>query len=220
MKHTPNLMTATIHTKRRAYKCIVDKYSGNRYRVVVGPSFLADKEFQFNHGLSNRSKIDFKEMLGIFGYYYSLLYREHKTYESEMRECARVFDNCWKDPAFAKLATDFCDYRKDLMISDRECAAFIMMLRELFIPEIVTTKNNISKQTVTAYLIDHGEIIDRQDLGTVTFDNDCISAITYNKIKRSCTFHPKKGQYYKLVTNEGKEDTFGGYPAYTYVRFS
>lgn len=76
------------------------------------------------------------------------------------------------------------------------------------------------KQTITAYLIDHGEIIDRQDLSTVIFDeHDRISARTYNKVKRMCSFHPKKGQYFQLVTNEGKVDTFGGYPAITYVTF-
>lgn len=136
MKHTPNLMTAKIHTRTRAYRCIVDKYSGNRYKVVIGPSFLADREFQYGHGLTDRKKLDLNEIGQQFDFEYRYLYEG--IYEDETRRnCAYTFDRCMDDPAFNQLACQFANYRNDLMTSDRECAAFILTLRDLFVPDVI-----------------------------------------------------------------------------------
>lgn len=58
MKHTPNLMKATVCTKRNEYQVVVDKYAGNRYIVIEGPDFLIGKEYRYNHGLYDRRKLD------------------------------------------------------------------------------------------------------------------------------------------------------------------
>lgn len=141
MKHTPNLMTATIHTKRRAYRCIVDKYSGNRYKVVIGPSFLADREFQYGHGLTDRKKLNLDEIGQQFDINYRYLYENYDDSEiSEIqRNCAFTFDECMKDSTFLELASQYSRHRNDLMTSDRECAAFILALRDLFVPEVIRT---------------------------------------------------------------------------------
>jgi len=138
MKHTPNLMTATIRTKRRSYRCIVDKYSGNRYKVVIGPSFLADKEYQYNHGLSDRKKLNLDEIGEAFDNAYNYLYDSDN--DELMRNAAFTFDACMSDTAFNQLACQFANHRHDLMTSDRECAAFILALRWLFVPEIIVSK--------------------------------------------------------------------------------
>lgn len=140
MKHTPNLMTAVIHTKRRAYRCIVDKYSGNRYKVVIGVPFLADREFQYGHGLNSRKKLDLDEIGQQFDINYRYLYENYNDEDIAkiQRDCAFTFDECMKDPAFLQLACQYSNHRNDLMTSDRECAAFILALRDLFIPETIT----------------------------------------------------------------------------------
>ena len=140
MKHTPNLMTAMIHTKNRAYRCVVDKYSGNRYKVVIGPSFLADREFQYGHGLNNRHKLDLDEIGQWFDQEYRYLYEGIYSDEYQ-RGCAHAFDECMSDPAFNQLACLFANHRNDLMTSDRECAAFIIALGNMFVPEIITAKS-------------------------------------------------------------------------------
>lgn len=147
MKHTPNLMTAKIRTRNRAYRCIVDKYSGNRYKVVVGPSFLADREFQYGHGLVERHKLDLDEIADSFDYRYRYLYEliESSDVRDLQTRCAHTFDECMDDPAFNMLACQFANHRNDLMTSDRECASFILALSDLFIPEIITSKANFAK---------------------------------------------------------------------------
>lgn len=57
MKHTAKLMYATVSTKKHEYEVIVDKYSGNRYKVVSGPEFLLGREYQYGHGLLHRRAI-------------------------------------------------------------------------------------------------------------------------------------------------------------------
>lgn len=142
MKHTPNLMTATIRTKRRAYTCIVDKYSGNRYKVVIGASAVADREFKYGHGLSNRKKLNLDEILQQFNINYRYLYENCADPEIHeiQRNCAFTLDECMNDPAFHQLACQFANHRNDLMTSDRECAAFILALKDLFVPEVIVTK--------------------------------------------------------------------------------
>lgn len=60
MKHTVNLMKAQIMSKKgNVFDVIVDKYSGNRYKVVEcqqNPG-LVGREYQFGHGLFNRRKL-------------------------------------------------------------------------------------------------------------------------------------------------------------------
>lgn len=61
MKHTQHLMKATVDTKHHSYEVIVDKYSGNRYKVIAGESFLIGREYQYGHGLRNRRKLSQEE---------------------------------------------------------------------------------------------------------------------------------------------------------------
>ena len=56
-KHTPNLMRATISTKLYNYDVLVDKYSGNRYKVVDGPDWAIGRDYNYGHGLTSRHKI-------------------------------------------------------------------------------------------------------------------------------------------------------------------
>ena len=58
MKHKENLMYAMVHTKKHSYNAIVDKYSGNRYKVIdCENKALIGKEYKYGHGLNNRRKI-------------------------------------------------------------------------------------------------------------------------------------------------------------------
>ena len=58
----------------------------------------------------------------------------------QIEEAAFTFDACMSDTAFNQLACQFANHRHDLMTSDRECAAFILALRWLFVPEIIVSK--------------------------------------------------------------------------------
>lgn len=62
MKHIEKLMLATIATKSHTYEAIVDKYSGNRYKVVECADCpqLVGREYQYGHGLFSRRKISAK----------------------------------------------------------------------------------------------------------------------------------------------------------------
>ena len=57
MKHIEKLLKAKVSTKKHSYEVIVDKYSGNRYKVVEGPDFLIGKEYRYGHGLTERHAI-------------------------------------------------------------------------------------------------------------------------------------------------------------------
>lgn len=59
MKHFEHLMLATVRTKKHEYEAVVDKYSGNRYKVIECKECpeLVGKEYKYRHGLYNRRKI-------------------------------------------------------------------------------------------------------------------------------------------------------------------
>ena len=82
------------------------------------------------------------------------------------------------------------------------------------------------KTTMYAVLINGhtGEEVKRVELCNVILDEGRISAQRYNRLKDQMVKvkylnGTPKAHYWSLRTAEGLRDTFGGYPAYTYVRF-
>ena len=63
-----------------------------------------------------------------FNEWYEKLYNEKVSKTKETR-AMDYFDNCMTDKQ-KELLTDFVDYRSDLVISDRECKAFVLTLYE------------------------------------------------------------------------------------------
>jgi hypothetical protein len=72
-------------------------------------------------------------------------------------------------------------------------------------------------------LIKGNEVLERKEIGTAKLDEGRLSARKYNELKRAlmkeCTKKPKNCTW-KMVTENGLKDTFGGYPANTFVRFN
>lgn len=68
-----------------------------------------------------------------------------------------------------------------------------------------------------AVKIKNGKEVDRVEVGTARVDPDNvrISAEKYDGFKRTARklLQANKGEYVRLVTEDGKTDTFGGYPA-------
>ena len=68
-----------------------------------------------------------------------------------------------------------------------------------------------------AVKIKNGKEVDRVEVGTARVDpeNVRISAEKYDGFKRTARklLQANKGEYVRLVTEDGKIDTFGGYPA-------
>ena len=68
-----------------------------------------------------------------------------------------------------------------------------------------------------AVKIKNGKEVDRVEVGTARVDpeNVRISAEKYDGFKRAARnlLQANKGEYVRLVTEDGKVDTFGGYPA-------
>lgn len=56
-KHTPKMMKATVSTDMYNYDVLVDKYSGNRYKVVAGPDWMIGREYKYGKGLQNRKML-------------------------------------------------------------------------------------------------------------------------------------------------------------------
>lgn len=60
MKHKQNLMKAIIESNsKRTYSAIVDKYSGNRYKVIKCAECpqMEGRFLQYHHGIVSRSKL-------------------------------------------------------------------------------------------------------------------------------------------------------------------
>lgn len=67
-----------------------------------------------------------------------------------------------------------------------------------------------------------GADVQRVELCSVVLDENRMSADRYNRLKLQMNKAVKpagKGYSWRLETAEGLRDTFGGYPAFTYVRF-
>ena len=73
-----------------------------------------------------------------------------------------------------------------------------------------------------AVKIKNGKEVDRVEIGTARVDpeNVLISAEKYDTLKRTSRklLSAGKGEYIILVTEDGKSDTFGGYPAVGFLR--
>ena len=68
-----------------------------------------------------------------------------------------------------------------------------------------------------------GEDVQKVFLCNVILDEGRMSVERYNKLKRQmwkAVSTAKKGHCWRLETGDGLRDTFGGYPAFTYVRFA
>lgn len=80
----------------------------------------------------------------------------------------------------------------------------------------------MSKQKMYAVTYNAGGLeIRREQIGVSIIDEDGrVSARVYNGLKRKALKLPtKKGQMMTIVTEDGRKDRFGGYPADTFVRF-
>lgn len=77
------------------------------------------------------------------------------------------------------------------------------------------------KEKIFVETIKNGVVIKRAEIGVAVFDEGRISARKYNELKRKqfASGYIKKGCYQSLVTESGKRDTFGGYPAINMVTF-
>lgn len=58
-----------------------------------------------------------------------------------------------------------------------------------------------------------------EEIGTARLDEGRISERKYNELKRAAMKLAKSGERISITTEDGRKDTFGGYPAFTYVRF-
>lgn len=68
-----------------------------------------------------------------------------------------------------------------------------------------------------------GADVQRVELCGVILDEGRMSADRYNRLKRQMNQMVKpaaKAHYWRLETAEGLRDTFGGYPACSYVTFA
>lgn len=80
------------------------------------------------------------------------------------------------------------------------------------------------KTTIYAILRDSrtGADVKKVELGRAILDDGRMSARTYDGFKRKllkeCGAAPK-AHFWRLETAEGLRDTFGGYPAISFVRF-
>lgn len=74
-----------------------------------------------------------------------------------------------------------------------------------------------------AIVIREGKEIHRAEIGTARLDDGIISARKYDSLKKAAwKCFPdlkKRGDYISIVTESGKKDTFGGYPAANNVKF-
>lgn len=80
----------------------------------------------------------------------------------------------------------------------------------------------MDKQKIFAEKIKDGSVVKRIELGVAILDDGRISASKYNSLKRIAFKNIgslKKGAYFNIVTEDGREDKFGGYPAFSFVRF-
>ena len=80
----------------------------------------------------------------------------------------------------------------------------------------------MDKQKIFATKISNGNEVARVEIGVAILDEGRVSARKYNELKRAANkaiTNVGKGQYIRIVTADGRRDTFGGYPAETFVRF-
>lgn len=78
------------------------------------------------------------------------------------------------------------------------------------------------RTTVLAERIRNGKVIEIKEIGNAILDEGRISARKYNELKKKALIGiapRRKGEYVRIVTENGLKDTFGGYPADTYVKF-
>ena len=65
--------------------------------------------------------------------------------------------------------------------------------------------------------------VSRQQIGVAILDESRVSARKYNELKRAAmkAYPTSKGNHHMgIVTEDGRKDKFGGYPAFApYVRF-
>ena len=89
-------------------------------------------------------------------------------------------------------------------------------VQKLIIEKIEGAKT--MKEKIYAEKTKNGKVIEKIEIGTAVFTDDCISARKYNEIKRKALKLIKtcNGESFHLVTESGKADTFGGYPALNY----
>lgn len=81
------------------------------------------------------------------------------------------------------------------------------------------------KEKILVRKLKHGEIVETVEIGVAVFkNNSCISGRKYNELKRKALNIVKcgRGESRQMVTESGKVDQFGGYPAseFSVVRFN
>lgn len=81
------------------------------------------------------------------------------------------------------------------------------------------------KEKILVRKLKHGEIVETVEIGVAVFkNNSCISGRKYNELKRKALKIVKcgRGESCQMVTESGKVDQFGGYPAneFSVVRFN
>ena len=81
----------------------------------------------------------------------------------------------------------------------------------------------MDKQKIFAIITKEGREIHRAEVGVAVFQNGTISPRKYDELKKAAfkAFpNIKKGQKLLMVTEDGRTDMFGGYPAFANVRFT
>lgn len=79
----------------------------------------------------------------------------------------------------------------------------------------------MDKQKIYAIRMKGNVEIDREEIGVVVLDASSVSARKYNELKRKLlkAYPSKKGHHIIMLTEDGRKDQFGGYPAENFVRF-
>ena len=81
----------------------------------------------------NATKINIHKFSELFAEIYDYLYNTRSAYDAQMeRAAAEKFDNAMKTSAnFRAFVSEYVDFRKDFISSDREAAAFVLALDTL-----------------------------------------------------------------------------------------
>lgn len=75
---------------------------------------------------------------------------------------------------------------------------------------------------IYAQVVKSGKVLKTEQIGSARLDDGRVSARKYDELKRAAMkIFPnlEKGEHLQLVTEDGRVDSFGGYPAISCVMF-
>ena len=87
---------------------------------------------------------------------------------------------------------------------------------------VKTGKWRKKEMKIYAQVVKSGKVVKTEQVGSARLDEGRVSARKYDELKRAAMkIFPKleKGEHLQLVAEDGRVDSFGGYPALSYVVF-